>query len=160
MARTASFVRTLAGDRRGVSVIELALTLPILSIMLVGLVDLASCFSARMSLQQAAARSLERLQVGGTTSDFAYLKTEAASAAGVPESQVAIDSWLECQQGTNPPVRQAATVQACTGTQVSAKYVQVTISSSYSPYFAFSPLGTRQANGSVALSAASAVRYG
>jgi NADPH-dependent curcumin reductase CurA len=51
-------------------------------------------------------------------------------------------------------------VRFCTGTQVSAKYVQVAITSSYTPYFDFSPVGQRQANGTVAINATSAVRYG
>jgi len=141
-------------DRRGTSIIELAVALPFVSVMLLGLVDVASCYSAQMSVQQAAARSLERVQVSGATSDFSYVRTEAAAGAGVPESQVTIDSWLECDT-----VRQAATVQACTNTQVSAKYVKVTIVSEYAAFFAYSPLGTRNANGSVALAASTAMRY-
>lgn len=149
-----SLLSRLRGSRRGASIIELGLAMPVLSLMLVALVDVASCYSAQMTIQQAAARSLERVQVSGSTADFSYVKTEAASAAGVPESQVTIDSWLECNNA-----RQPATVQACTGTQRSAKYVQVTITSSYSPFFPYSPLGTRQADGKVALSASSAVRF-
>lgn len=149
-----SILRRLGRDRRGASIIELALATPFLSIMLVGLVDVASCYSAKMSLQQAAARSLERVQVSGSTTDFAYVKTEAAAAAGVPESQVAIETWLECDN-----VKQAASVTTCSGTQVAGKYVQVTITSTFSPFFAYSPLGTRDGNGKIALAAASAVRY-
>lgn len=155
MSRATRRLRRLGGDKGGVSVIELALALPILSVMLVGLVDVASCFSAQMSIQQAAARSLEAVQTGGPTDDFAYVRAEAAAAAGVPLSQVVVDSWLECNN-----VRQAASVTACSGTQVSANYVQVTINGSYTPFFPYSPLGARQANGTVALSAVSALRYG
>ena len=148
-------LRRLRRDRRGASIIELALALPFLSIMLVGLVDVASCYSAQMSIQQAAARSLERVQVSSSTTDFAFVKTEAATAAGVPEAQVTIETWLECDN-----VKQAATVQTCDDdTDVTGKYVKVTIASSYKPYFAYSPLGTRQADGQIALSASSSVRY-
>ncbi|HEY0115202.1 MAG TPA: TadE/TadG family type IV pilus assembly protein [Allosphingosinicella sp.] len=147
--------RALRQDERGSSIIELALALPFLSVMLLGLIDVATCYSEQMSIQQAAARSLERVQTSGATTDFTYVRAEAAAAADVPLSQVAVDSWLECNN-----VRQAASVQACTGTQVSAKYVQVTITSTYAPYFRYSPLGGRQSDGKVALSASSAVRYG
>ena len=147
-------LRRIGPDRRGASVIELGLALPFLSVMMLGLVDVASCYSAKMSIQQAAARSLERVQVNGSTTNFAFVRTEAATAAGVPESQVTVETWLECEN-----VRQAATVLVCSGTQDAGKYVKVTITSSYTPFFAYSPLGTRQANGSVRLSAASAVRY-
>jgi Flp pilus assembly protein TadG len=154
MAWATTLMHRLRRDRRGASVIEVAVALPCLSVMMLGLVDVARCYSAQMSIQQAAARSLERVQVGGSTTDFTYVKTEAAAAAGVPVSQVSTETWLECDN-----VKQAASVLTCSGTQVSGKYVKVTITSTYTPYFAYSPLGTRQANGSKALSASSSVRY-
>jgi Flp pilus assembly protein TadG len=154
MACFPALLRRIRRDKRGVSTIELALATPILSIMLVGLVDMASYFSAQMSLQQAAARSLERVQVGAPSISAPLIRTEAATAAGVPESQVTVETWLECNN-----TKQASTVTVCAGTQDAGKYVKVTISSSYVPYFSFSPLGTRQSNGSVSLTAASSVRY-
>jgi Flp pilus assembly protein TadG len=150
----ANLLHQLRRDHRGTSVIELALALPFLSVMLVGLVDVASCYSAQMSIQQAAARSLERVQVAGPSGDFAFVRTEAASAAGVPVSQVTVETWLECDN-----VKQAATVQTCSETQASANYVKVTISSSYAPYFGYSPLGARTSDGRVPLSASASVRY-
>ena len=153
MGRFLTFWKELRRDRRGVSIIELALAMPILSVMLLGLVDVASCYSAQMSVQQATARALERVQATGTTTDFAFVRTEAATAAGVPESQVTIDNWLECNN-----VRKAATVTVCASGETTARYLQVSISSSYTPFFAYSPLGTRQANGTIALSASSALR--
>lgn len=154
MRRLASILERINRDRRGASIIELALALPVLSVMMVGLVDLASCFSAQLTLQQAAARSLERVQVNGSTTNFAFVKTEAATAAGVPESQVTVETWLECDNAKQP-----ATTAICSGTSDAGKYVKVTITSSYVPYFAYSPLGARQADGSVALTAAASVRY-
>ena len=155
MLRLAAIATRLRQDRRGVSIIELAFALPILSVMLVGLVDVATLYSAQMSLQQAASRSLERLQVNGYTNSFAFLQAEAAAAAGVPATQVAVTTWLECNN-----VKQPATTTACSGTAVAGKYVEVTITSSYSPFFSYSPLGTRQADGTVAMTASEAVRYG
>lgn len=154
MRRLHPIVGRIRRDRRGASIIELALALPFLTIMLVGLVDMASCFSAQLSIQQAAARSLERVQVNGSTTNFAFVRTEAATAAGVPESQVTVETWLECEN-----VKQPATTTVCPGTADAGKYVKVTINANYVPFFPFSPLGVRQANGNVALSAASSVRY-
>lgn len=154
MRRFASLLGRIRRDRRGASIIELALALPVLSIMLVGLVDVASCFSAQLSIQQAAARSLERVQVNGATTNFAFVRTEAATAAGVPETQVTVETWLECEN-----VKMPATTTVCPGTADAGKYVKVTIAKSYVPFFSYSPLGARQANGSVALSAAASVRY-
>lgn len=143
----------LAADRKGTAVLELGLALPVLMVMIVGLIDVARCSSSQMSLQQASARALERVQVARTEMTSAAVKTEAATAAGVPESQVTIDTWLECNS-----VRQAAAVTVCVFGQTRARYTQVAITSSYTPYFPYSPVGTRQADGSVALSASTSVR--
>lgn len=142
-------------DRRGTSVIEMGLALPILSLMLVNLIDVASAYSAQMSLQQAAARSLERLQVSGYPESFNFVRAEAAAAAGVAESKVTITTWLECNN-----VRQPASVTVCSGTAVAGKYVDVAIASTYDPFFSISLLGERDANGDIALSARSSVRFG
>lgn len=152
--RRIATLRRLGRDRRGASVIELGLAMPVVGIMLVGLVDMASCFSAQLSIQQAAARSLERVQVNRSATDFAFVKTEAAAAAGVPVTQVTVERWLECDS-----VKQSATVTACPGTADAGKYIKVTVASDYVPFFPYSPLGTRNANGNVALSAAASVRY-
>jgi hypothetical protein len=66
---------------------------------------------------------------------------------------VTVASWLECND-----VRQSAGIEACATGQTVARYVKVTINKSYAPYFAYSPLGAREADGSVALTASSAVR--
>jgi Flp pilus assembly protein TadG len=150
---TAKTALLLGKDERGVSMIEMALALPVLSLVLLGLVDVSSCYSAQMSLQQAAARSLERVQVAEERRDFSYVRTEAATAAGVPESQVTVDTWLECND-----VRQTSYDSSCTSAQRSARYIQVTITSAYSPVFIYSPLGVRQSDGKIALTASSAVR--
>jgi Flp pilus assembly protein TadG len=154
MRQLIPMLRQIGRDDRGASIIELALAMPVLSLLLVGLVDMSSMFSAQLSLQQAAARSLERVQVNGTNTDFTYVRTEAAAAAGVAESQVTVITWLECDN-----VTQAATVTTCAGTAEAGKYVKVTINNGFKPFFPFSPLGARQSDGTVALSAAASVRY-
>lgn len=141
-------------DRRGAGVLELGLVLPVLMVVVLGLIDVASCYSAQMSLQQATARALERVQVGNSRSDFTFVRSEAANAAKVPLSQVEVRTWLECNQ-----VRQSATAQDCAAGQPRARYVQVEITAGYQPYFRYSPLGAREANGNVRLVANSAVRY-
>lgn len=154
MRRLTTMIRKFRRDRRGATIVELALALPVLGILLVGLVDMASLFSAQLSLQQAAARSLERVQVNRASPNFAAIKTEAATAAGVPESQVDVEPWLECDY-----VKQPATTTACGGSEDAAKYVKVSIDFDYVPFFPYSPLGTRKSNGAVELSAAASVRY-
>lgn len=143
----------LRSHRRGAVLIEFAFAMPVMAVIMLGLVDVATCYSAQLSLEQAAGRALERVQVTGATTDFLFVKSEAARAASVSESQVAVDKWLECDN-----VRQSAATLFCAPGQVPARYLQVTINSTYTPYFRYSPLGTRTANGAVPISASSALR--
>jgi len=157
MSRTLAALRGLRRDRRGASILELGLVLPILMVVLLGLIDVASLFSARMSLQQAAARALERVQVGNSRTNFTFVETEAAAAAaaaGFPAATASSTTWLECNQ-----VRQQASVQDCPAGQQRARYVDITITADYDPYFRYSPLGARQPNGNVRMRANSSVRY-
>lgn len=151
--RSPAFLSRLGRDRRGTSVLELGLALPIFMVMIVGITDVSRLHSKQMALQQSAARAMERIQVLGIQRDYQAVKSEAARAAGVHIDNVEIDNWLECG---NPPVR--STADRCTGTTVSSRYLQVEITSSYTPSFSFSPVGARQANGSVALTADSVIR--
>lgn len=154
MKRMSGMLLRLRRDRRGTSVLELGLVLPVLMVVVLGLIDVAGCYSAQMSLQQAASRALERVQVGNSRTDFDFVRTEAANAANVPVSQVTVETWLECNQ-----VRQSQAVQDCASGQARARYVQVAITARYEAYFRYSPLGPRQADGTVRLAANSSVRY-
>jgi Flp pilus assembly protein TadG len=151
--RVPGVTKRLVGDRRGTSVLELGLALPIFMVMIVSIIDVSRLHSRQIALQQAASRAVERIQVLGMQSNYASVEAEAAAAAGVTTADVDIDNWLECG---NPPVR--TTAERCTGSNVSSRYLQVVIRSSYTPHFGFSPVGARQANGSVALSADSVIR--
>ena len=154
MPRALAALQRLRRDRRGASILELGLVLPVIMVVLLGLIDVATLYSTQLSLQQAAARSLERVQVGNSRTDFAFVRTEGATAAGVPVEQVTVETWLECNQ-----VRQPASTQDCPSGQQRARYVQVAIASTYQPYFRYSPLGVRNARGDIPLTARSSVRY-
>lgn len=158
MIVTARPIRTLLEDRRGTSVLELGLILPLIMTVLVGLVDVARTYSRQMALQQAAIRSLERVQAGQERGNFAYVQLEATAAATEAHFTaplVTVSYWLECN-GARVTIYNSL----CLETQTTARYVQVTITASHSPHFSFSPVGVRQANGTVALSASHAVRVG
>lgn len=156
VARLRTLQPALLGDVRGTSVLELALVAPFLCLMLAGMIDLAMGFSARLSLEQAAYRTLERVTVGGTQGDYSYLRSEAATAAQVPEDQVTVENWLECNR-----VRQQDYEASCPPGQMTSRYIQITIRSTYRPSFGWGPLGQRfgQApDGTIAINAVAAVR--
>jgi Flp pilus assembly pilin Flp len=139
----------LRRDQRGASVIEFALFAPILAVMVMGVSDLAMGYSKKLVLEQAAYRSLEKVAVGTVQSDYTFLKAEAATAAGVPVTSVTVDNWLECDR-----VRQASFTGSCASGQMTSRYVEVSISSTYSPRFNYGPLG----GSAVPISATAALR--
>ena len=151
--RERAFLLNLIRERRGTSVLELGLALPLFMVMIISIIDVSRLHSKQIAVQQAAARALERIQVIGMQNNYDSVKAEAAAAAGVNVSDVEVSTWLECG---NPPVR--TTAVRCTASPISSRYLQVEIASSYTPSFSFSPVGTRQANGTVAVTADSVIR--
>jgi len=124
-------LRHLCSNKQASSVVELALVLPVLASAMVGIIDLSRGYSAKIQLEQAAYRSIEKVQQYYTTQDtYSTLQNEAATAAGVPSSNVTIDYWLECN-GT----RQSDYNTTCSGGQTYARWISVDIQSSYTPIF-------------------------
>ena len=131
-------IKSLASDESGASLIEMGLALPILASLLIGMVDISRAYSAKLQLEQAAYRAIEKVQQYNTTSStYNTLKSEAASAAtaagfqNVTDSNVTIDFWLECN-GT----RAADYNSVCPANQTYARWVTVDINASFSPMFA------------------------
>ena len=131
------FVRPLARDERGASVIEMAMVTPILASLLIGMVDLSRAYSAKLQLEQSAYRAIEKVQqYQASSSTYDTLKGEAVAAAqaagftNVTDSNVTIDFWLECNG-----VRQGTYNTNCTGGQQYARWVTVDISGTFTPMF-------------------------
>lgn len=124
-------IRNLAADERGTSLIEMALATPILAALLTGMVDLSLAYSEKLQLEQAAQRAIERVmnrQVSSTS--YNTLKTEAASQADVPEDNVTVEFWLECN-GTP----QADYDSSCSLGEIQARYLTVTVEKDFMPVF-------------------------
>ena len=131
-------IRSLARDESGASLIEMAMAMPVLASLLIGMVDISRAYSAKLQLEQAAYRAIEKVQQYNTTSStYNTLKSEAAAAAtaagftGVTDDSVVIDFWLECN-GT----RAADYNSVCPGNQTYARWVTVDISGTFTPMFA------------------------
>ena len=125
------FAANLAADERGTSLIEMALLTPIFAAFLTGMVDLSLAYSQKLQLEQAAQRAIERVMNRQmASSSYSTLKTEAADAAGVAESAVTIDFWLECNG-----VRQASYDATCGGGAAFARYLTVEVQKPFTPIF-------------------------
>ena len=124
------WLRRLLGDERALSVVEFAAIAPFLGLLVVGVADLGRGYAARFALQNAANRTIELAHQGTKADDYTYLKTEAATAAGVAVTAVTLDQWLECDSGTKK-----AFTENCDAGQQSARYIKLTIVKNFDPLF-------------------------
>jgi len=123
----------LLGDERGASIVEMALAAPLLATFLIGMTDLSRAYSAKLQVEQAAQRTVEMVQRNGFTAGTeATLKTEAETAAGTG-STATVTSALECTSGST--VTSKAYTDTCANGESYARYVRVTITKGYTPFF-------------------------
>jgi len=128
--------KKLARSTRGAATIELALVMPILTTMLIGIVDVTTAFNRKLELEQAVQRSIERVMQ--TTTDEtveANIKQEAAAAAGISEDAVIVTYTLTC----NGVVTAYDT--DCVGGQTEVRYVNVEATTTFTPMFPLAQLG-------------------
>jgi Flp pilus assembly protein TadG len=151
MIRIPDFVRRLIEDERGTSLLEFAFVAPAFVMMTVGVADIGYGFSKRYALQQAVNRTLEMATLGSRKLDYTFLKDEAAAAAGVPVANVTLTQWLECNT-----TRKAFNDDCGTGEQI-ARYVTLTVNSSFTPSFGASGY-PGAVNGVVPLTASASLR--
>jgi len=136
----------LVRDERGTSVIELALVAPLLASLVIGMSDLSRAYSAKLQLEQAAQRSIEKAMNGKKeTTLYETLQDEAVAAAGVDENDVEVRYWLECDgvsQNTSPSTMAADYEIVCADGATIARYVNVRIEKAHSPMFNVKWLGS------------------
>lgn len=128
----------LRRNEQGTSTIELALLIPVLATIVIGMSDLSRAYSTKLQLEQAAYRAVERVQqYQSTEATYVLLKNEAVSAANdegftdVTASNVTVSWWLECNG-----VRQGNYDSSCPGsTDVYARWIQVDVQKTFTPSF-------------------------
>ena len=128
-------------DTRGASVIEVALFMPFLAMMVMGIIDSSLGFARKIAVEQSIYRALEKVAVGSVKTDYNFLKAEVAAGADVPETAVTVDPFLECNR-----VRQPSFTGVCPTGQEVARYVAVSVSTTYTPEFEFGPLAQAYGN--------------
>jgi len=137
----------LLRDESGASIIEMALMMPVLATLLIGMVDLSRGYSEKLQLEQAAQRSIEKAMNGDKKAAlFETLEDEAVAAAGVSASAVEIRYWLECDgvsQNTSPSTMDQDYKKVCADGEAIARYVNVHIEKTYTPMFSTRFAGAR-----------------
>lgn len=156
--------RNLRECSRGASVIEFALAAPFLAALLLGMAELSRAYSDRLVLEQAAQRTVERVQqLTVASSDYSWMRAEAATAAGITltQSNPSLSQWLECSsddgvtweaQGANSLGQQCPS-----DTDLPARYVSITIQRTFTPIFPIKYLGANQ-NGTYTLTGEAGIR--
>jgi Flp pilus assembly protein TadG len=147
-----------ARDERGTSAVELGLLAPILSMFLVGLVDISRAVSERLRLEQAAQRAIERQMQGQEpSSTFSNIASDAAAAADVAVANVTVTPWRECN-GTTVGSGSAYYTTSCTAGQTEAGYLRVEVTKAFTPTFSTRFFPGANANGTVTITGKAGIR--
>ncbi|WP_427969742.1 TadE/TadG family type IV pilus assembly protein [Altererythrobacter sp.] len=110
-------------DESGVALIEMALALPVLLVMFLGMVDASTLVATKIDLEQAAQRTTDFvLAVRPTSNNTADYVTEAANAAGVSKQNVTVTFTLECDG-----VKMGSFTDECADGQTTERYAFVQI---------------------------------
>jgi len=142
-------LKWLARDEQGASIIEMALVAPFFGAMVIGVADISRAYSAKLKLEQAAYRSIEKVQqYRDTSSTFSTISSEASTAAvaaGFTSPTVTVDYFLECDGS-----RQATYNTTCaSGTP--NRWITVDIAGTFTPMFASSKWPGSNADGTYTL---------
>ncbi len=146
-------LRRIGQDRRGTSIIELALLMPILATFLVGISDVARAYAWQRELDQGLARALELAVLSERGSNWRALQADLMAAVNVPQSSTTVSRYTMCgtvmhDTGNNP------WDHSCDPGQIPARYVEVYVRKTYEPIFP----GYGRIMGPVTLDAFRAVR--
>lgn len=145
-------IALLRVDARGATIVEFAIAAPILGLFVVGIGDLARGMSERVALQQATHRAVELAHLGRIGPNYSFIVPEAATAAQVPQSDVSLEQWLECN-GTKMPF-----TSTCEPGQRMARYIKLTVNKKFWPLFRAAFYTSLSADGSVPFSANASLR--
>ena len=133
----------LARAERGAAIIELAFVAPVIALMTVGVVDLSNGFSAKLRLEQAAQRSIEKvMQTTGVTSVESTIANEAicqynginedgsCKTAPLTAANVTVSHSLYCNNATTPTAD-----PDCAPGETESKWIKVSLWTEFEPLF-------------------------
>lgn len=121
--QASTFLRRLRGDDGGVALVEMALSLPLLMLLCLGMIDISRLVTAKIDLEQSALQATDLVLAKRPSSNktAAYQK-EAADAAGVATSQVTVEFILECDG-----IKASAFDDECADGETVARFAYVSI---------------------------------
>jgi len=159
LARLSSTLRQLSGDRSGMGAMELGLASPFLLLLSLGMIDASTLISTKIDYEQAAQRTTDfALAKRPTSSSTTYILAEAKRASGLPETDITVQLFLECDG-----VRQDSFNNVCADSEIPARYVSVEVTNDVATYFDWSALariiGYKAFSNTVTVTGDSEVRF-
>jgi Flp pilus assembly protein TadG len=146
-------IKSLRADERGNAFVEMALLVPVLATLLLGMIDLTRAYMASIDLAQAAHRAIEMEQIKNyKESDNSSIEDEAEAAAGAGSVATATD-WLQCGTSTT----KLTYTDTCADGVATARFVQISVTKDFTPLFGFF-FPNKNSNGSVTLDGKAGVR--
>lgn len=147
-------IKRIASSDRGAAIIELALVAPFLALGVIGVVDMSNAYSRKLALEQGAQRAIEKImQTTANDTVEATLATEACDQVDgmdssgnclntpITTSNVQVSWRKDCTASggavtsTTYYTSSAYDAGSCSNSIREADYIQVAITSSYSPLF-------------------------
>ena len=123
MSKLTQKFRTILADKAGTGALELAMALPMLMLLMVGMIDISRLVAARIDAEQAAQRATDfALAIRPTSGSGSYIAAEAAKIDDVGAEDVSVDIFLECNGQ-----RMTSFGSACGAGQDSARFVSVEV---------------------------------
>lgn len=157
-----SIAKKLRASEHGAALVELALVAPLMAAMVIGMTDLSRAFSMKLRLEQAAQRTIEKIEQQrsvATTSYNSAVSTEAASAATEAGfgtgNTITPDSWRECGSSTT---HEDFTGDCASSSDAVARYVSVEIANSFTPMFPSRLWPNANSNGDIVVRGYASVR--
>lgn len=165
-------------DQKGAAIIELALVAPILSVGVIGLVDMSNAVSMKLQLEQGAQRAIEKIMqttqqstVEGTLANEAVCQVNGTNSDGtcktglITTSNVTVTFELDCTDSSGTVTSYTSTssttfdtYSCASGTVTQAKYIQVGITAGYTPMFPLHFANFTSSDGTYHVSATAGVR--
>ncbi|MFN2100271.1 TadE/TadG family type IV pilus assembly protein [Altererythrobacter sp. MF3-039] len=152
-------LRALKRDQEGVALVEMAMSIPLLMLLCLGMIDISRLVAAKIDLEQAAQRTtdfvLAKRPTDGRTTKYT---AEAAEAAGVGTDKVTVTFFLECDG-----VRADKVTDECLDTETTARFAYVSIADAVQTDFNWSKMASffdgKERSSTVRVVGDSTVRY-
>ena len=128
----------LRRDTEGVALVEMALSLPLLMLLCLGMIDVSRLIATKIDLEQAAQRTTDYVMARRPTNNrTAKYIAEAKDASGLGTDSIAVTLYLECDG-----VKQDSFNDECAADETIARFANVVITDDVETKFNWSGIAS------------------